>query len=154
MGSNVADIVDYTAWRAGTFIPGLTSVAGAGQGVYSDPFRPGETIAAAPSNPVAALSHWSELPTAPAINYVTQSGTVEIAWTIPMKLFISKAPIEDVRRILLPFYDGYLAAFVPDPTLGGLAVRSYFASFGVQGNDDWAWLAVSLVAVELVRYTV
>ena len=154
MASQIADIVDYTAWRAGTFVAGLTSVAGAGQGIYSDPFRPGETIAAAPSNPVAPFSHWSELPTAPAIQYVTQSGTVEIAWTIPMRLWVSKAPIEDVRRTLLPFFDRYLAAFVPDPTLGGLAVRSYIASFGVQGNDDWAWLAVSLVAVELVLYTV
>ena len=152
MSSNVATLVDYTAWRAGIYVPGLTSVAAAGQDVYPDPFRAGQTIAAAASNPVAPLSHWSELPTAPAVEWIDQDGTVQLAWTIPMRLWISKAPIEDVRRILLPFYDRYLAAFVPDPTLGGLALRSQIAGFSVASNDDWAWLEVRLTAVEMVRY--
>ena len=151
-GSNIEALVDYTAWRAGFYVAGIKSVAGAGQGLYPDPLRPGQMIVPAPSNPVAPFSHWSELPTAPAIEYITQDGVVELAWTLPMRLWVSKAPIEEVRRTLLPMYARYLAAFVPDPTLGGLALRWHSLTFGVQGNDDWAWLAVSLVAVEEVSY--
>lgn len=152
--SNIALIVDYTAAVAAS-IPGVVGVAGSGQGTVDDPLRPGQKIAAAGSNPSAPYTHWSEVPGAPPVEWVSQSGTVEIAWTIPMRLWL---PAEDgeARRAALPFYDGYLRAFVRDPFLGAypgnLALRTEVARFAIGGDKNWSWLDVGLRVWERVNY--
>ena len=155
MGSNIATIVDTTAALAGT-IAGVKSVAGSGQGTVDDPLRPGQKIAAAPSNPIEEFSHWSELPTVPGVTYVDQDGSVRLDWTIVMKLFFSKGDIARIRQLALPFYDAYLAAFaaLSNQTLGGLCNRTTLTSFAVMATEtsEWAWLEIRLLVVEYVIY--
>jgi len=152
--SNIATIIDYTAAMAAG-IPGMQAVAASGQGVVDDPLRPGQKIATAPAAPSTPFTHWSEVPGAPAVMWVSQSGTVELTWTIPMRLWLPKTD-EDARRTAMPFYDHYLRAFVSDPFLGAypdnLALRSELTGFSIGGDKDWSWLDVRLVVVERVNY--
>lgn len=149
--SNIVRIVDYTAVVAAG-IDGVKSVAASGQGDYEDPLRVGSSVAAAPSNPTSAFSHWSDVPDAPPVEWVSQSGTVELAWKVPMRLWLPKGDLAEVRRQVLPFYDRYLRAFVRDRTLGGLVLRADIMRFAIGGNDSWSWLDVGLTAIERVNY--
>lgn len=149
--SNVGLIVDYTA-KVAAGIEGVKSVAASGQGVYDDPLRAGQKIAAALDDPTAAFSHWSELPGAPPVEWVSQSGTVELTWYVPMRLWLPKSSTEEVRRLALPFYDRYIRAFVLDRTLGDLVLRTQVSRFAIGGDKDWSWLDVGLTAVERVSY--
>ena len=165
MSSQIASIVDYTAYLAAGIqdVPvldgqtiGIRSVAGAGQGIWDDPLRAGQKIAPAGSNPIEELSHWSELPTAPGVTWVDQDGTVQLSWTIVMKLFFSRGDVARIRQLALPFYDRYLAVFakLANYTLGGLALRTQLTSFAVMATEEseWAWLETRLLVVELVQY--
>lgn len=151
-GSDIAQIIDYTAQIAAG-IEGIKSVAATGQGFYEDPLRPGQKIEAADAGPATPYAHWSEVPAAPPVTWESQDGTVEISWTIPMRLWLPKAD-KEARRTALPFYDRYLRAFVTDPELNGgtLALRSQIARFHIGGDKDWSWLDVGLLVVERVNY--
>lgn len=148
--SRIADIVDYTAVIAAG-IEGVKVVAAAGQGYYDDPLRPGQKIAAAPEANTNPYTHWSEVPSAPEIMWVSQQGGVELTWTIPMRLWLPKTNAE-ARRTALPFYDRYLRAFVLRPTIDGLALRSAVSRFVIGGDKDWSWLDTGLMVVERVTY--
>jgi len=150
MGSNIGQIIDYTASLAGR-IEGVKSVAGSGSGLVDDPIRVGRKIDVCGFTPVTAYAHWSDVPGAPPIEWVSQSGTVELTWTIPMRLWLPKDAGE-ARRVGLPFYDRYLQAFIRDFRLGDLVLRSSLATFEIGGDKDWSWLNVGLVAVERVSY--
>lgn len=149
--SNIGQIIDYTAWVAAG-IEGIKSVAGAGSGFFDDPLRPGQKIGTAGFQTQSAYAHWSDVPGAPPIEWVSQSGAVELTWTIPMRLWLPKEDPE-ARRTALPFYDRYLRAFILDRRLGDLVLRSQVASFTIGGNDDWSWLNIGLLAVERVSYS-
>lgn len=154
--SKIVTIVDYTAAIAAG-IDGVKSVAASGQGVIDDPLRPGQKIATALENPTDPFQHWSDVPGAPTVVWVSQTGTVEITWHVPMRLWLPQDAGE-ARRVALPFYDRYLRAFVGDPFLGDreqgthLALRSEIARFAVGGDKNWSWLDVGLVVVERVNY--
>jgi hypothetical protein len=149
--SEIERIVDYTAAVAGR-IEGIKATFGAGIGATEDPLRPGQPIAAAPGKPTAALTHWSDCPDAPPVQWVSQEGTVELTWTIPMRLWFARADLADVRRMSLPFYDRYIEAFVLDRTLGGLALRTQVTRFNTGGDANWSWLDIGLMVVERVNY--
>lgn len=152
--SNISRIIDYTAAMAAR-IPGIQAVAASGQGAVDDPLRPGQKIATAPAVPSAPYTHWSEVPGAPKITWVSQTQTVELVWTIPMRLWLPKTD-EEARRVVMPYYDHYLRVFVQDPFLGAppnnLALRSELAGFEIGGDKDWSWLDVRYVVVERVNY--
>jgi hypothetical protein len=159
--SSIALIVDYTAQIAagiqGVALPngttaGVRSTFGAGQGVYADPLHPGQMIAPAPENPLEPFTHFSNLPDAPTIARVTQDGVVELAWTLPMQFFVPRGDLRTVRQTLLPFFDAYLAVFLPQWTLGGLCLASWISSVKVESDADWAWLAMDLHVEELLNY--
>ncbi len=162
-GSNIRAIVDYTAALAGTIqgVPmpsgttaGVRATFGAGQGLYGDPLHPGQLIQPAPEDPAEAFTHFSDLPDAPSVEYITQSGLVQFEWSVPMRLFVPRGDPRTVRATVLPFYNAYEAAFVPDPTLGGLCLISYIKSFRFESpaEDDWCWLEIDLHVTEEVAY--
>lgn len=148
MSSSIVRIVDYTAQRA-ALVPGMRAVFGSGQGVIGDPLRPGATIAPCPERPTEPLTHWSKMPDAPSIEWVSMQ-SVELHWTIPMTLWIERSDAATAAQVSLPFYSGYLDAFLPDPTLSGLAMLSWIRSFKPGADDEWFWLDVELEVQELV----
>lgn len=153
MSSNIDLMLDYTAQRAGLLVSGVQIVQGMGTDLYNDPFRPGEKIAAATEWPALPFTHQSVEPRAPTVNPITQDGTYQLIWTIPMRLWVAKAPIWLIRKQLMPFYLGYLAAFAPDTTLGGLCLISKIARLDIGSATDWAWLQIDLSAEEQVKFT-
>lgn len=161
MSSNIRSIVDYTAAKAagiqGIVLPngetvGVRSIYGAGQGIYDDPLRPGQTIQPAPESATEPLMHVSRLPDAPTIEWISQTGTVELTWTIQMSLFIARGDAATAAQVVLPFYDAYLAAFTADPMLGGLCMVSRISSFKTGTDESWCWLDVDLEVLEQVSY--
>lgn len=155
MGTNIAQIVDYTAALVGREVEGVKMVFGAGQGEIDDPLRAGQKVAVAPSNPAAAFAHWSDVPNAPSVEWVSQQFHVELTWQIPMRLWLPKTD-EEARRVVMPFYDRYLRAFVRDPFLGerpdNLVLRTDIQHFRVGGDKEWSWLDIGLLVVERVNY--
>lgn len=153
--SRIAYIVDYTAAVAAG-IEGVKAVSGAGTKLVEDPLRPGQYVASNGPNAVAQYTHWSEVPGAPDVDWVSQSGTVELTWMIPMRLWLPKSD-EEARRTVMPFYDRYLRAFVRDPFLGappdGLVLRSQIKMMKIGGDDNWSWLDVMYLCVERVNYS-
>jgi hypothetical protein len=162
VSSRIAAIVDYTAQRAaliqGLVNPltgvalGVRAVYGAGQNLYADPLRPGQMIQPAPERPLEPFSHVSDLPDAPTVEYISQSGLVQFTWTVPMRLHVQRGDLASARATLLPFYDGYEAAFVPDPTLGGLCLVSEIKTWKPAADEDWVWLDIDLSVTEEVHY--
>lgn len=150
--SNIASIIDYSAALAAG-ISGIKAVFGSGQGATDDPLRPGSKVMGAPSNPTEPYTHWSTEPSAPPVEWVSQEGTVELTWLIPMRLWLPAGDLALARKMALPFYDGYLRAFITDRRLGDLVLRSQVARFAVGGDPDWSWLDIGLTAVERVTYT-
>lgn len=149
--SNIAIVADYVAALAAG-ISGVKAVYGTGTGSINDPLRPGKKVQAAGSDPVEPFEHWTEVPAAPTIKWMTQSGLVELTWTIMSRLWLSREPVSELRRAALPFYDGYLGAFVRDFQLGGYVQRSELQGLSIGTDDDWAWLEVRLAAYEMVQY--
>ena len=149
--SNIALIVDYTAAVAAG-IEGVKSVAGAGQGETDDPLRPGYKIAACAGAPSEPYQHWSELPDAPSVQWLTQNATVELTWELPMRLWLPRGDFAMMRQMALPFYDGYLGAFIRDRLLSGLVIRSEITHIERGGDDSWSWLEVMLTLTEVVNY--
>lgn len=160
-GSQIARIVDYTAAVAariqnvalpnGTVV-GVRAIYGAGQNVYGDPLRPGQYIQPAPALPLEPFSHMSELPDAPTVVPVTQTGTVQFGWVVPMRLYVPLGDFAAVRQTLLPFYAAYASVFTPDWTLGGLCLISSIKSFTRGVDANWAWLDVELDVIEQVSF--
>lgn len=151
MSSDIAQIVDYSALVAAR-IPGVRAVFGCGAGFYDDPLRAGQALQPGPEKVVLPFTHTSDLPDAPQIEPTTQSGTFGLTWSVPMRLYVNRDRLSDVRRSLLPFYDGYLAAFARDRTLGGLAALAYLKTMSVEADDAWAWLAMDLSVQEYVAW--
>lgn len=161
MGSRIAEIVDYSAQIAAGVqgislyngeVIGVRSVYATGQGSYLDPLHPGEFIQPAPDNPEEPYSHVSDLPDAPAIEYITQSGLVGLDWTVPMSLVTNRGTLATLRQTLMPFYGPYLAAFMADPTLGGLAQIAYIKSMRLGPEDVWDRLLMELFVREEVHF--
>ena len=151
MTSRLAEIIDYTAAKAAT-IPGIAAVAGMGTELYADPLRPGQTIAAATEWPAIPFTHQSVEPSAPEVLPFSQDGDIVVVWTIPMRLWFSKATVDQIRRAALPFYDLYLGAFGTDFQLGGLCHMSRISRFGLGQGGNWCWLAVDLKVTEHLNY--
>lgn len=151
MGSAIARIVDYTA-QVAAGLPGVTAVFGVGEGTIGDPLRPGQTIQAAPDAPTAPMTHWSDLPKTTRLDRVTQDGMVEYIWDLPMRFWLGRADLANMRRTALPLYDGYLHAFMADPTLGGHCLLATPNRFELGDDEVWAWLDVNLEVTELVAY--
>lgn len=154
MSSKIERIVDFTARIAGG-IDGIKSVSASGQGYYDDPLRPGQKIAVAGVEPKEPYSHMSDIPAAPMVKYVNQSGGVELTWHVPMRLWLPKTD-DDARRTGLPFYDRYLRAFLLNYYLNdgteNLALRTELTGFRPGGDKDWSWLDIQLTVVERVEY--
>ena len=153
-GSLLNQIIDYSAQRAGLLVPGLSAVSGMGSELYDDPLRPGQKIAASSEWPAIPFTHQSIEPSAPALTPFTQDGVYIVVWSIPMRLWVSRAPISQIRRQLLPFYMRYLAAFGPDIRLGGLCHSSRISGFSIANasGSDWAWLQVTLAVTEVIDF--
>ncbi len=173
MSSNIAAIVDYSAWRAATSVQNITnpltgelldiaSVYGAGQDLYPDPTHPGQMIQPAPEKPLEPFQHVSDLPDAPTVTTWTQDVLVELEWTVPMRLYVARGDLRTLRGTLLPFYDAYLAAFWRDYRLGGdptnpvqteaLCQHAYIRTLRVEADDDWGWLYMELAVLEEVAW--
>jgi hypothetical protein len=160
MSSAIAAVVDYTAALAagiaGVALPngstvGVRSVYGAGQGVILDPLRPGAFVQPVPDAPTEPFVHWSRLPDAPTIEWVSMQ-SVELTWTVPMRLWLPRSDSATAAQTALPFYDAYLARFTPDYTLGGMVLRSSIKSMKPDTDESWFWLDVELEVVEVVVY--
>lgn len=158
MSSDITEIVDTTAAIAAT-IPGVKAVFAGGAFGLDDPLRSGQTIRSIGENPTQPFEHWSEVPAAPGLVWQNQDGDVQITWTIPMRLWMLANDAASLRAKALPFYDLYLAAFVPNRLLGGLVKTSRISRFAIladpeapAGTTRWGWLQVDLEAVEIVRY--
>ena len=151
MTSRLAEIIDFTAVKAAG-IPGISAVAGMGSGLYNDPLRPGNKIAPATDWPAVPFTHQSVEPSAPEVLPYTQDGDILVVWTIPMRLWFSKAPLDQIRRMALPFYDLYLAAFASDFHLGGLCLSSRISRFGLGQGGNWSWMAIDLKVTEHLNY--
>jgi len=155
--SAIATIVDYTAAVAAE-MDGVLSVWASGAGNVDDPLRPSQTIRAAMQAPPEEAAHWSELPSAPAVRWVTQDGKVELTWLIPMRLWLMTADMAKLREKALPWYPKYLSAFVHDRLLGGLVIRSWIDAFDllldapVPNQARWGWLETKLAVIEQVDY--
>ena len=163
MATQIAAIVDYSAWRAGTSVQnvvnpmtnltlGVRSVYGAGQNAYPDPLRPGLMIAPAEEKPANPYCHVSELPDAPSQPESTQDVVDQYIWTVPMRFYVPKADKRVLRATLLPFYDAYLSAFRQDIRLGNLCLTSHLLLHPVEVDDDWAWLPMDLIVTEVVSW--
>ncbi len=151
MSSDIAQIVDYSAVVASR-VPGVTAVFGLGGGFYDDPLRPGQGLQPVPEKVAMPGTHTSDVPDAPEIAPMTQTGTFELVWSVPMRLYVARSRLIDVRRALVPFYDAYLAAFARDRTLAGLCSLSHIKSMSVEADDAWAWLAMDLSVQEFVAW--
>lgn len=150
MSSRIAEIVDYTAQVAGR-IAGVTAVFGVGTGLVGDPRRPGQTIAAAPDAPTSAFTHWSDLPDSTAIERLSQTSD-EYTWDLPMRLWLPRADMANMRRLAVPFYASYTQAFMADPTLGGLCLVTGRMTLRTGDDDVWAWIDVNLEVTEVVSH--
>lgn len=151
MSSQIAAIVDYTA-QVAAGIEGISAVYGCGQGSIGDPLNPGQTVQAAPDAPTGIYTHWSDMPDAPRIEWITQGGVVQYTWDVPMRLWLPRVDLANLRRNALPFYDRYLHAFLADHTLGGLCLIARPSKFERGSDDLWAWLDVNLEVTEEVAY--
>ncbi len=161
MSTNIAAIVDYSAQVAASIQDvrlyngetiGVRAVFGTGQGLYTDPLHPGEYIQPAPENPDEPYTHVSDLPDTPAIEYVTQSGLVSLEWTVPMSLIVNRGTLATLRQTMMPFYGPYLAAFLTDPTLGGLCEIAYIKNMRLGPEDQWDRLFMDLLVHEEVHF--
>jgi hypothetical protein len=151
MSSNIATIVDYTA-QVAAGIPGITAVFGCGQGNIGDPLNPGQTIQPAPDAPTGVYTHWSDLPDATGIEFISQDGTAQYTWQIPMVLWLPRVDLANMRRLALPFYQAYASAFTSNPTLGGLCLVSPRLQFRLDSDTKWAWLDITLEVIEEVGF--
>lgn len=154
--SQIQTIIDYTAAVAAREIEGVKMIFGAGSGLVDDPLRPGRKVLPAPSDPPGPFCHWSDVPNAPDVEWVSQNFTAELEWQVPMRLWLPKQD-EEARRLVLPFYDRYLRAFMRDPFLGerpysDLALRTSISHLRIGGDKEWSWLDVGLLVVERVNY--
>ncbi|MGH2512364.1 MAG: hypothetical protein ACRDGQ_06730 [Candidatus Limnocylindrales bacterium] len=162
MSSNIAAIVDYSATVAARVqdvalangeIGGVRSVYGGGMNLYADPLRPGEMIQPSPEKPLEPFTHMTDLPDAPTITPLTQEGSVQLEWNVPMRFYVPRGDLATARQTLLPFYDAYEAAFWPDRRLGGLCLLAYIRSMGpAQADSDWAWCPMVLYVLEEVDW--
>lgn len=145
--SRIPEIVDQTAAIAG-LVPGVLRTFGCGSGNVADPFRPGEKIAAAWANPIEPFTHVSEMPDLGSLPLGAMIGTHIVTWKIGMKLFVDRADVAEVRRIVAPLWVGYLTAFAAHLTLNQTAQRIASIDFSIKSSDEWAWMAMDLVVTE------
>jgi hypothetical protein len=149
MSSQIAAIVDYSAWRAAVYVPGIAAIRAPGTSGLIDPLT-GEAILPPADAPTVPFEHWSELPIGTVIDYNTQDGRMAYTWEIPMRLWLARADIRNLRSVAIPFYAAYLSAFMTDPNIGGLAVNARLSRFEVGVDDKWGWLDITLEVQEMV----
>ena len=150
MSSAIAEIVDQTAAVA-ALLPGMKSVRGVGSGLVIDPLNPGQFILAAPGSPTGTFEHWSDLPDATSVTYETQDGTLLYLWDLPMRLWLPRTDLTEMRRVAIPFIQAYPAAMLADRTLGQLCTGISRFRFSTGSDDKFAWLDLNLELVEEVR---
>lgn len=164
MASVIAQIVDYSAWKAGHDIQGLMlpngstigvrATFGVGQSFYPDPLRPDPAdltnLQPAPENPFEPYTHFSDLPDAPTLAWLTQDGAVQLDWDIPMRLWLPRSSLAVARQTAMPFYFPYLRAFFSADGFGGLCTQAWPVRFSIGGDEDWNWLDVALHVQETV----
>ena len=148
-GSQIAQIVDQTAAVAAG-IAGIKTVRGVGSGLVLDPLNGGPILAASGS-PTGTYEHWSDLPDATEVTYETQQGTLLYLWDLPMRLWLPRGDLSEMRRTTIPFIQAYPAAMLADHTLGQLATVIPRFRFTVGSDDRFAWLDINLEVVEEVR---
>lgn len=160
MPSVIGQIVDFTAWKAGHDIQGVLlpngltigvrAAFGTGQGIYNDPLRPTEQLQPAPENPLEPYTHFSDLPDAPTLAWLTQDGAVQLDWDIPMRLWLPRSSLAVARQTAMPFYYPYIRAFFSADGFGGLCTQAWPSRFSIGGDEDWNWLDVNLHVMETV----
>ena len=143
-----ANLPDYIASVAGN-LPGITGVFGTGQGVIGDPFRPGQTILAAPDAPTGTYTFWADLPNGRG-EWLTQDGAEEWTWDFPTRLWLPRADLANMRRQAHPLYEMFRAAFAADRTLGGRVARARVSAFDFSSDDFWSWLDININVIEQV----
>ena len=149
MSSQIAAIVDYSAWRAAVYVPGIAAIRAPGTSGLTDPLTGTEILPPADA-PTVPFEHWSELPIGTVIDYNTQDGRMAYTWEIPMRLWLARADIRNLRSVAIPFYAAYLSAFMTDPNIGGFAVNARLSRFEVGVDDKWGWLDITLEVQEMV----
>lgn len=138
-------IVDASAFVARAFVPGVRTAYGAGasEGILGLPG--GVQIPVIPDSAFEAYTHISEMPTAPKVT--DYSATVcEIEWRIPMRLYVDRNNLMDIRRVVAPFYGRYLTAFHAHSSLGGTVNSARIVSFILGSDDSGAYLGMTLAA--------
>ena len=149
MSSQIAAIVDYSAWRAAVYVPGIAAIRAPGTSGLLDPLT-GTDILPPADAPTVPFEHWSELPSGTSIEHASQDGRTAYTWEVPMRLWLARVDIRNLRSVAIPFYAAYLSAFMPDPTLGGLCLYSRPTRFEVGVDDKWGWLDITLEVQEMV----
>ena len=150
MSSNIEAIVDYSAWRVAVYVPDIAAIRAPGTSGLIDPLT-GTPILPPADAPTVPFEHWSELPIATTIAQSSQSvGNMQYTWDVPMRLWLARVDIRNLRSVAIPFYGAYLHAFSPDPKLGGLCAYSRLTRFEVGVDDKWGWIDISLEVLELV----
>lgn len=163
MPSVIGQIVDFTAWKAGHDVQGIAlpngstigvrATFGTGQGIYPDPLRPNPSdptnLQPAPENPLEPYTHFSDLPDAPTLAWLTQDGAVQLDWDVPMRLWLPRGNLAVARQTAMPFYWPYIKAFCSPDGFGGLCQIVRPPTFAIGGDEDWNWLNVNLRVQEL-----
>ena len=150
MSSQIAEIVDQTAAIAAS-LPGMKSVRGVGSGLVIDPLNPSQFILPAPGSPTGTFEHWSDLPDATSVTYDTQDPLLLYLWDIPMRLWLPRGDLAEMRRVVMPFIQGYPAAMLADPRIGQLCLGINRFRFSTGSDDKFAWLDLNLEVMEEVR---
>jgi hypothetical protein len=159
--SSIQTIIDYTAVVAARVqnvtmpngeVVGVRSIYGSGNGNLPNPLQPGQVVQPSPEKPTEPFCHISTIPDAPTITPLTQDGTVQLDWSIPMRFYVPRGNLSSAVQALLPFYDPYMRTFWADRTLNGMCNLAYIRSFKPDGDDDWCWLDSDLYVLEIVDY--
>lgn len=144
------DIPDYIASMSGR-ISGITAAFGTGQGNIGDPFRPGQTILAAPDAPTGPYTYWTDLPSGKG-EWLTQDGAEQWEWDFPSRLWLPRSDLSNMRRLVGPMYGAFRDVFAYDRDLGGLVASARISAFDFSSDDHWSWLDINIAVVEQISY--
>jgi hypothetical protein len=140
------NLPDYVASVAGR-VAGITAVFGTGQGVIIDPFRPGQTILAAPDAPTGPWTFWADLPSGKG-DWLTQDLAEQWEWDIPCRLWMPRADLANMRRTAQLMYGRFRDVFAGDRSLGGAVESCRISAFDIGNDASWSWLDINLAVVE------
>jgi hypothetical protein len=140
------DLPDYIA-SMGARVSGVTGVFGTGQGHVGDPFRPGETILAAPDASTGNYTFWADLPSGKG-EWLTQDLAEQWEWDIPCRLWLPRADLANMRRLTQPMYGRFADVFAADRQLAGQVQSCRISAFDIGSDDRWSWLDINLAVIE------